>query len=660
MDTNQYMDMFLDESREHLQAINANTLKLEKNSQDILIVNEIFRSAHTLKGMAATMGFEDIASLTHQMENVLDLIRNEQLAVTTTVIDVTFEAIDFLEIMVSNISEGGEGKKDISALVERLSDIENDGSSLLEEVRVTNLSETGLTLDQFESAIESKAKALGVESYQLTVHLNEDCLLKAVRVFMVFEALEILGDVVKSVPNAEELQQGNFERSFTVLLLSKENANVIENRLLNISEIHHVDISIFKQNEIEFVQSPSEEKLPIEKTEEDSKSNSQGTSSTIRVNIERIDTLMNLFEEMVIDRGRLEDLSKKSGDVELVESVERLNRVSQDMQSLILSMRMVPIEQVFNRFPRMIRGLAKDLKKEIKLDIIGADTELDRTVIDEIGDPLVHLIRNSIDHGIESPVHRFAAGKESEGTISLKAYHSGNHVLIEIRDDGNGISREKVLKKAIQNGLVTSEYAQNLTDTDVFNFIFASGFSTAEKVSDLSGRGVGLDVVRTKIEKLGGQVFVQSEQGKGSLFTIKLPLTLSILTTLLVKVQDQTFAIPLPSIEETMSIKRDRIMHMEGQQVMDFRNKITPLIFLKDVFNVTSNEKEGQPEQESIVIIRNGEKTAGLVVDSLIGQKDVVLKSLGEYLGEVEFLSGATILGDGSVSLIIDPNSFVN
>lgn len=660
MDTNQYMDMFLDESREHLQAINANTLKLEKNSQDILIVNEIFRSAHTLKGMAATMGFEDIASLTHQMENVLDLIRNEQLAVTTTVIDVTFEAIDFLEIMVSNISEGGEGKKDISALVERLSDIENDGSSLLEEVRVTNLSEIGLTLDQFESAIESKAKALGVESYQLTVHLNEDCLLKAVRVFMVFEALEILGDVVKSVPNAEELQQGNFERSFTVLLLSKENANVIENRLLNISEIHHIDISIFKQNEIEFVQSPSEEKLPIEKTEEDSKSNSQGTSSTIRVNIERIDTLMNLFEEMVIDRGRLEDLSKKSGDVELVESVERLNRVSQDMQSLILSMRMVPIEQVFNRFPRMIRGLAKDLKKEIKLDIIGADTELDRTVIDEIGDPLVHLIRNSIDHGIESPVHRVATGKESEGTISLKAYHSGNHVLIEIRDDGNGISREKVLKKAIQNGLVTSEYAQNLTDTDVFNFIFASGFSTAEKVSDLSGRGVGLDVVRNKIEKLGGQVFVQSEQGKGSLFTIKLPLTLSILTTLLVKVQDETFAIPLPSIEETMSIKQDRIMHMEGQQVMDFRNKITPLIFLKDVFNVTSNEKEGQPEQESIVIIRNGEKTAGLVVDSLIGQKDVVLKSLGEYLGEVEFLSGATILGDGSVSLIIDPNSFVN
>lgn len=378
------------------------------------------------------------------------------------------------------------------------------------------------------------------------------------------------------------------------------------------------------------------------------------------MNIERIDTLMNLFEEMVIDRGRLEDLSKKSGDVELVESVERLNRVSQDMQSLILSMRMVPIEQVFNRFPRMIRGLAKDLKKEIKLDIIGADTELDRTVIDEIGDPLVHLIRNSIDHGIESPVHRVATGKESEGTISLKAYHSGNHVLIEIRDDGNGISREKVLKKAIQNGLVTSEYAQNLTDTDVFNFIFASGFSTAEKVSDLSGRGVGLDVVRNKIEKLGGQVFVQSEQGKGSLFTIKLPLTLSILTTLLVKVQDETFAIPLPSIEETMSIKQDRIMHMEGQQVMDFRNKITPLIFLKDVFNVTSNEKEGQPEQESIVIIRNGEKTAGLVVDSLIGQKDVVLKSLGEYLGEVEFLSGATILGDGSVSLIIDPNSFVN
>jgi len=647
--------MFLDESREHLQSINNHTLKLEKNPHELVLVNEIFRSAHTLKGMAATMGFDDIAVLTHQMENILDLIRNEKLKVSTNVIDVTFEAIEFLEVMVTHISEGGDGKKDISALVKRIKLIEEGAKLSGNEVLLDDVPPSEMNLNQYKANGESTTKNRGFRTYQLTVQLREDCLLKAVRVFMIFETLERLGDILKSVPDVSELNKENFEHSFTVLIQTNEEEETIYSKVMNVSEVHSVILSVMNQGP----QSNSKDNNSIETKENVASSQSQNVSSkTIRVNIDRIDKLMNLFGEMVIDRGRLEDISSRSGDLELVEAVENLTRATHEMQSMMLSMRMVPIEQVFNRFPRMVRGLAKDLKKEISLEIVGSETEVDRTVIDEIGDPLIHLIRNSIDHGIESPAQRLKQGKSSEGTIKLKAYHSGSHVFIEIEDDGGGINRQKVVGKAIENGVLTSETSKNLTDTEVFNLIFASGFSTVDVVSDLSGRGVGLDVVRNKIEALGGEVFVQSAEGTGSLFTIKLPLTLSILTTLLVEVKNETYALPLTSIEETLSLKKEQVLHMEGQQLMDFRNKVIPLIRLQDAFKMNDPEFK-RNEQEAVVIIRSGDKIVGLIVDSLIGQKDIVLKSLGEYLGDVEYLSGATILGDGSVALIVDPNSLI-
>jgi two-component system, chemotaxis family, sensor kinase CheA len=652
MDMNQYLEIFLDESQEHLQAINENLLILEKQPRDQAIINEIFRSAHTLKGMSATMGFEDIASLTHQMENVLELIRKEELSATTEVIDTGFQVSAALEDMVSDIQAGGKGKKDVVqliALLERLMGKDHEPSK-----EMTNKEREPLIFDEYESSVILQAFEQGNHIYQFDVQIREDCQLKSVRAYMVFETLKNMGEVIKTVPSMEELEKEQFGLHFSIVYITKEDAAEIQEEILHISEIEFVNYSI--------VNPANPENLDKAQTSEQSQSSEHAPkhahSKTIRVNIERIDRLMNLFEEMVIDRGRLEDISETIGNHALDEAVENLSRLSLDMQNMMLSLRMVPIEQVFNRFPRMVRGIAKDLKKKIDLKIIGAETELDRTVIDEIGDPLVHLIRNSLDHGIELPSIRKGQGKSEEGSIVLRAFHSGNHVIIEIEDDGAGINREKVVKKAVKKGLITANEADTLSDEEVYHLIFSSGFSTAEQVSDISGRGVGLDVVKSKIETLGGQVFVESQSGKGSKFSIQLPLTLSILSTLLVKVQNETYAIPLSSIEETVSLKKEDILQAHQRNVMDFRNKIIPLVSLDDVFSLGKSSNKTK-EQEAIVVVKKRDQLTGLVVDSFLGQKEVVLKSLGDYLGDVYAVSGATILGDGSVSLIIDPNELI-
>ncbi|SET47476.1 two-component system, chemotaxis family, sensor kinase CheA [Salinibacillus kushneri] len=669
METNQYIEVFLDESREHLQAVNDHLLELEKQPEDTSIVGEIFRSAHTLKGMAATMGFEDISSLTHKMENVLDLIRNDQLVVTTELIDITFNCLETLEEMVESIAEGGDGKKDVSDLVNQLEAIEKgEQPASKESENSSNTVETvtALEVDEYQKTVMDQAKEQGFQSFQVTVTLNEDCMLKQARVFMVFEVLEDLGEVIKTVPSVEELEEEQFDHHFSVLLLTKEEAEEIRSKVMKISEIKQVDLSPFSDRKIEKQENNQKEGTQKEKTQPEKSENNkqqsqkkQAQSKSIRVNIERIDRLMNLFEEVVIDRGRLEDISRKIGHNELIETVEHMSRVSKDMQNMMLTMRMVPIEQVFNRFPRMIRGLAKDLDKKIELEISGAETELDRTVIDEIGDPLVHLIRNSVDHGIESPQERSAKGKPEEGHLQLTAYHNGNHVYIEIEDDGAGINREKVESKAIKNGILTEEEAEKLTDEEVYPLIFSSGFSTAEQVSDISGRGVGLDVVKNTIESLGGQIFITSTPDQGSKFTIQLPLTLSILSAMLVNVQKETYAIPLSFIEETVMLKNDEKMFVNGQAVMDFRGKVVPLVSIQTIFEVPQNIEQNDKQDEAVVVVKKGDKLTGLVVDNFMGQKEVVLKSLGNYFKDVFAISGATILGDGSISLIIDPNALM-
>ena len=668
METNQYLDVFLDESREHLQAINDHTLTLEKEPQNLEIVNEIFRSAHTLKGMAATMGYQDITSLTHKMENVLDMIRDNKLNATTEVIDIIFASVDYLEDMVEDISNGNDGKKDVRQLVERLDRFEKGEAAItLEpevEKTVQDIVEVSVDLDEFQMTIVQQAEEQGILAYQMVVKLSEDSILKGARAYMVFETLEGKGDIIKSIPETEDIEEGNFDSSFELIYLSNEDPEEIKKEILKISEINNVDIQAVSFKSVDDIQEEvvqnedlTESKVE-EKVSDTAVANQQtSTSKTIRVNLERIDDLLNLFEEVVIDQSRLNVLSDGIGNQELTETVEHMNRVSSDMQSLILAMRMVPVEQVFNRFPRMVRGLARDLNKKINLEILGADTELDRTVIDEIGDPLVHLIRNSVDHGIELPEVRKAAGKPEEGNIILRAFHSGNHVFIEIEDDGAGINIEKVRNKAVQNGLLTKSEAAKLSDDEVSQLILESGFSTAEKVSSISGRGVGMDVVKSKIESLGGSISIVSRQGQGSIFSIQLPLTLSIISTLLVKSQEETYAIPLSSIIETVLLNEDQIMTAHGQKVMDFRGQTVPLLDLQEILEIPD---AGQTEkQNAVVVLKKGDKLTGLIVDTFIGQQELVLKSLGDYLGDVFAISGATILGDGQVALIIDPNALI-
>lgn len=689
METNQYLEMFLDESKEHLQSCNEHLLELENNPDDLAIVNEIFRSAHTLKGMSATMGYEDIADLTHKMENVLDAIRNAKIRVTTEILDVVFKAVDYLEEMVMDIEAGGTGKKDVQALVQTLNEIEAGNTSISlpqqetaatiaaeEEQNTEESSASSLDYDDYEMTVISQSQESGFNAYEINVELREDCLLKAARVFMVFEILEKSGEIIKTAPKVEQLENEEFDEKFTVVLLTKEEADTLQAKVMKVSEVAKVDVKAItgatllknkRAKEDELSKVPASHK-PVEedKGKKDSvpqkgKRTSVASSGnkTIRVNIDRLDVLMNLFEELVIDRGRLQSIASELHNPDLNETVERMTRVSGDLQNIILNMRMIPVETVFNRFPKMVRQLARDLNKKINLEIIGAETELDRTVIDEIGDPLVHLIRNALDHGIESPEERLAKGKPEEGTVSLRAYHSGNHVFIELEDDGAGVNRERVLKKAIERGIVTEEIADTLTDKQVAELILASGFSTAEKITDVSGRGVGLDVVKSTIESLGGYITIDSKEGQGSLFQVQLPLTLSIISVMLVNLEKDIYAIPLSSIIETAIIQKTDILNAHNQKVIDFRGSIVPLVYLKDIFEMEEQGEDENDEFQSVVIVRKGDKLAGLVVDSFIGQQEIVLKSLGNYLQSVFAISGATILGNGQVALIVDCNSLI-
>ncbi|NOV03148.1 chemotaxis protein CheA [Paenibacillus planticolens] len=689
MELSQYLSMFIDESKEHLQALNENLLSLESNPQDISIVHNIFRSAHTLKGMSATMGFEDIASLTHEMENVLDMVRNSKIEMNSFIFDCIFKSLDSLESMVEDIIQGGTGKADVSPIVVSLRSIVTGEYKTAQTAAVTAVKEPvkGIEVDEFQFSILQQSIEAGFLVFYIEVNVNENCVLKAARAYMVFDALERMGEIVKATPSVQEIEQEKFDRSFSLYFISKVDQASLEKEILNVSEIESaVIITVDSESlaelsrprsEVEAARqeiaaaiaaveapAPAAAAVSAPKAAEPAAAPKPAAggapvaSRTIRVDIERLDALMNLFSELLIDRVRLEQLASEVKRNDLTETVEHMSRVSSDLQNIVLKLRMVPVDSVFNRFPRMIRDLAKSLDKKVDLIITGADTELDRTVIDEIGDPLVHLLRNAVDHGIESISDRVAAGKSEHGTIQLRAFHSGNHVFIEIEEDGRGIYREKVLKTALKNGLVTAEQAAKLTDKEVYNLLFASGFSTAEKISDISGRGVGLDVVKTKIQMLGGHVQVDSKPGVGSKFSVQLPLTLSIISAMLVRLGSEKYAIPLSSIVETSAIQKQQIRSIHGNKMIDYRKSVIPLVSLSTLFGVPDFNEDLEEETE-IVVVRKGDKQVALMVDEFIGQQEIVLKTLGKYLTGLFAISGATILGDGQVALIIDPNALI-
>lgn len=684
MEMNQYLSMFIDESRDHLQAMNEQMLSLESSPEDITIVQNIFRSAHTLKGMSATMGFEDLASLTHEMENVLDLVRNHKLKMDSFIFDCLFKSLDSLESMVEDIIQGGTGQADVTEIVAALKsivsgDYTKGGAAGGATAKAAQTTVAGGELDEFQFSILQQSIEAGIPVLRLEVTVRQDCVLKAARAYMVFNVLEQNGEVIKSNPSVEDIEQERFDQSFVVYYIAQIDTDDLQKQVASVSEIDKVDVIVLDQAKLTELMSPpsgsnaaaaqaqAQAETAAASTQEAPKQEAKKAPAaggapvagrTIRVDIERLDTLMNLFSELLIDRVRLEQLASEIRRSELTETVEHMSRVSSDLQNIVLKLRMVPIDTVFNRFPRMIRDVAKTLDKKVDLIITGADTELDRTVIDEIGDPLVHLLRNAVDHGVEPSAERIAIGKPETGTIHLRAYHSGNHVFIEIEEDGRGINRDKVLKKALENNVLTKEQAERITDDEVNQLIFASGFSTADKISDISGRGVGLDVVKTKIQSLGGQVQVDSTWGKGSKFSVQLPLTLSIISAMLIRLNNEKYAIPLSSIVETMAVRQEQIRSVHGNRMVEYRTGVIPLVSLADLFDVPGGTNISGNETQ-VVIIRKGDKMAALVVDEFIGQQEIVLKTLGKYLTKLFAVSGATILGDGQVALIIDTNALI-
>lgn len=660
------LNIFFEESEEHLQSLNENVLTLEQNPTDMDVVGEIFRSAHTFKGMSASMEFTEMADLTHKMENVLDEIRHGNIVVNAEIIDVIFECIDNLEKMVADVQQGGMGNIDVVATKQKLEALLDGNIEIPNEEHIEQE-----TINNDDAA-----------SYEVHITVEQQAILKAVRAIMCIEALQNVGNVQKTVPSIEEIEADAFGFEFTVFMDTDQSEEELKQVVLHVSEIEKVEVKqghtlkevVSKElGTQEAVQEDIQVATHVEPTKEELKQSANATPAksaaktkngkvenrSIRVQLEKIERLMNMFEESVIERGRIDELAQAIQNKELIEHLNRLGDISKDIQNVLLNMRMVPIETVFNRFPRMVRMLAKDLGKKIDLQITGEDTEVDKIVIDEIGDPLVHLIRNAIDHGVETVEQRRDAGKNETGTIKLEAFHSGNHVVIQITDDGNGIHKGKVLEKAIKNGVVTESEANKLTDREVFDLIFQPGFSTAEVVSDLSGRGVGLDVVKHTIHSLGGHLIIDSEEGKGSTFRIELPLTLSIIQSMLVQTNDKRYAFPLGNIVEAIRIKREDIQSLQGKDVLNYRNQIIEVKHLSTVFGEKTVDEafasyDGQ--MVPVLIVRNTHRSYGLIVNTIIGQREIVLKSLGDFFAESSnYFSGATILGDGRVVLILNP-----
>lgn len=655
MDLASYMDIFLAESREHLQRLNQLLLELESNPSNTSVLDELFRSAHTLKGMAATMGFNQITQLTHEMENVLSGLREHTVEVRDEVVDVLFKCFDSLLQMVDAIESGQGGEFNTEPVIEKLIQLNKaEAAVAVEENTLPPPSHSkSFQINQYDRALIQQAQAQGLQVFYLQVEIAHDSMMKSVRAYMVFKNLEELGDIFKSIPSAQELEEGSFDQRFELLLITKAGFETVKQAVNQISEVRLVRGEPFTPEGVETVAVTAANRRQAEGGAEEAGTRGSGkVRQTVRVDIERLDNLMNLVGELVINKTRLEQIGATYNLGELNETVEQFARISTDLQNVVMKVRMVPVEQVFNRFPRMVRDLAKELGKEINFIMEGKETELDRTVIDEIGDPLVHLLRNAVDHGIERPAERLQSGKSSEGTVKLVARHEGNSVVIEVADDGQGINTEKLKSRAREMGWLNKD-EERYDEAELLSLIFQPGLSTAEVVTDLSGRGVGMDAVRAKIESLSGTIAVENQLGSGTCFRIRLPLTLAIIQALLVKVSDETYAIPLSSVDETTIVYQDSIRRVQSQEVVLLRGQVLPLLRLGSLLQAGNRPAEENKEL-FVVVVRKTNRRVGMVVDSLIGQQEIVIKSLGRLMANIPGLAGATILGDGEVSLILD------
>lgn len=696
MDVSQYLEIFLDESREHIQNLNTQIMDLEQNPESENTINEIFRAAHSLKGMAGTMGYKRMQTLTHDMENVFSEVRNGNIKVKANMIDILFQCLDALEEYVDNIQNtADEGTNDNAPLIKMLNDILNEGKgaaaapAAAEAPRETPAAPTAgsgaleekwheIKLDSSQLTVLKEALAQGKKVYGLTVKVQETCILKAARAFLVFKAIEELGEIMVSCPPVQDIEDEKFDFDFSLICITECSLDKLLAAVRNVSEIESAKGAAWDPNTVVTVEEepeePKKEETKTEKAAVAPVANAEAAPAkntekkavskpvvnrTVRVDIEKLDSLMNLVSELIIAKNSLVSATSSIGNVgnEFNEQVEYLESVTTNLHESVMKVRMVPIESVVTKFPRMIRDLSKKLDKKMELYMSGEETELDRTVVDEIGDPLMHLLRNSADHGLESAEVRKERGKPEVGSIFLDAYQDGNNVVIEVRDDGNGIDTEAVKRKALEKGIVTREQADSMSEKEAIELLFHAGFSTSEKVSDVSGRGVGLDVVKSKIEALSGDVEVKSKLGEGSTWIIRLPLTLAIIQALMVTVGGEKYAISLGSIQTIEDISPADIKLVQTEEVIHLRGSVIPLIRLSEILDAPSTKSSD--EDLVVVIVKKGDKLAGLVVDELIGQQEIVIKSMGKYISKCKMISGATILGNGEVALILDANAII-
>ncbi len=691
MDVNQYLEIFLDETKEHLQNLNTRILELEQDAENMDTINEIFRAAHSLKGMAGTMGYKRMQNLTHDMENVFSEVRNGTIKVKPEMIDILFQCLDALEEYTDNIQNNAdEGTNDNEAIIKALNDViaSKNGSSekkpekkaekKADEVKTDSASSEDpkwneIALDDHQIRVIKEAKKAGKNVYGVNVVVQDSCLLKAARAFLVFKAIEEKGEIIVSDPSAQDVEDERFDKEFTLIVVSDASCDDIRKAAENVSEIEKVtSAELILENtknyhEVDDTPSTDTKAKEVKNTPAQNKASEKKqtpgkpvVNRTVRVDIEKLDGLMNLVSELIIAKNSLVStatMSEATNNSVFNEQIEYLENVTTNLHESVMKVRMVPIESVVNKFPRMIRDLSKTLNKKMELYMSGEETELDRTVVDEIGDPLMHLLRNAADHGLESAEERAKRGKPAVGSIFLDAYQDGNNVVIEVRDDGNGIDVEAVRTKAIERGVISEEQAYNMPDKEIINLLFHPGFSTAKKITDISGRGVGLDVVRSKIEALSGEVEVKTKLGEGSTWTIRLPLTLAIIQSLMVVVGGEKYAISLGSIQTIEDIAPSEVKLVQNKEVINLRGTVLPLIRLNEVLDVQSTS---DPEANLIVVIvKKGDQMAGLVIDELIGQQEIVIKSLGKYIKQCKFISGATILGDGEIALILDANALM-
>lgn len=672
MSLEQYLGLFIDESKENLQILNENLLKLEKEPDSTEILNDIFRVAHTFKGMAKTMGFNHTSDLTHNMENLLEPLRSGQKQANSKIVDLLFSCLDKLEGLVDSIVDKGSETEDhsVSELVKDLQSAINSNESSETEAAIS----TKLEFNEYEQVVINEALSQGMLAREITVYISNECVLPAVRSFMINSLLENIGEIVKYLPTVEEIESGVFLTSkgynyvIKVVVITNEPEESIINKIKDISEIENaevVDINTATQAKAAAEVAQSEEPEQTETADESRfdddqsrKSISKVVNQTIRVNAGRLDKLMNLVGELVINKTRIFELSKGLESPEMINAVGFMENITGEVQEIVMKLRMVPVDQVFNRFPRLVRDISKNLKKDVNLVIKGKEIEIDRAVVDEIGDPLVHLIRNSLDHGLETPEERITNGKTAKGTIELHALNEGDNILIRVTDDGKGIDPEKIKSKAIAKGFITAEAAKSLDESDIFDLILKPGFSTMEVATDLSGRGVGMDVVKSKVMSLGGSVNISSKVNKGTSVTITLPSTMAIIQALLIKIGEEIYAMPLNCINEVIDIAPDTVKKIQNKEVITVREKTIPLLRMHDLLETPDYVED--PEQTlTVVIVKSQEKYLGVSVTELIGQQEVVIKPINKKLCSEHYISGATTLGNGEVALILNINNLI-